>query len=309
MSKSLIDRSEFERPINSLNFPKPLMLSDDVTLLDVVDFLQENKIGSCLLHNNDKLSGIITERDFSLRIIGVVEDWKTQPASLFMTKNPTSVNETAQVIDVIELMTREEYRHLPVTNDAGSVVAIVSVKDLLSIMVDIFRDDIESVGTLVDWDYINTVNYSENFSSLSEIEGQISSSIFFAELRRVIYKPAITIDHNATVQDTLKLMQERKTGSVLVMEYETKIVGVVTERDMLLKFLGKHLFSDDLNVKEIMTPNPHLLLHRHNLAHAVNNMFKFKYRSTIVVNEDKYPLSIVGLLEVFKFISLHLFKQ
>ena len=103
-------------------------------------------------------------------------------------------------------------------------------------------------------------------------------------------------------------MQKNKVGSLLIMEYETKILGIVTERDLLLKYFGKISFGENRSVKEFMTANPHLLLHRHYLAHAINNMFKFKYRNIIVVNEDKFPIALVSLLEVFRYISLHLFK-
>jgi CBS domain-containing protein len=305
---SLIDRSEFEKPLAEMNFPKPEILSEEITLLEALAYLQEHRIGCLLLGQGSKLTGVLTERDFVLRIIGLVEDWKSLPAKDFMTKGPSTLSSDDMVIKAIEVMTTEEFRHLPIVDSSGAVTAILSVKDLLGLMVNSFKDDIESAGIMTEWNYDNTINYDEKFSSLLDGKGQISSSIFFAQLKRVIYKKAVCIDHKHSVQDALLLMQKKRVGSLLVMEFETRIKGIITERDILFKFLGKIDFTDIRPVTDFMTPDPHVLLHRHTLAHAVNNMFRFKYRNTIVVNEDRYPLSLVGLLEVFRFISLHLFK-
>ena len=308
MKDSLIDRSEFDKCIDTLILPKPLMLDENVSLLEALTFIQEKKIGCLLLHKDNKLTGVITERDYLLRVVGQVDNWREVPCHELMTKAPSTLLMSDKIIDVIKIMTSKEFRHLPILNEQGDVERIVSVKDLLALLVNFFKEEVESVGVMTEWTYSNTGSYSENFSLLSGSENSISGSIFFAELRRSIFKKATCISHIASMQDALALMQEKKVGSLLVMEYETKILGIVTERDFLFKFFGKVQYEDIRSVTEFMTPNPHLLLHRHYLAHAINNMMRFKYRNTIVVNEDKYPIALVGLLEVFRYISLHLFK-
>lgn len=310
MIGSLIERSDFEKPLSVMNLPKPFMLSEEVPLLEVIEFLQEKKIGCLLLHRDNILSGVITERDFLLKIVGVVDDWRERPVKDFMTPNPSSLTDDAMVIDAIEMVAKEQFRHIPVMDKEGHACAIISVKDLLSFMVNFFGDTITDLGVMTEWSYNNTINYGENYSSV--IDGKeelISSSIFFVHLKRIIRHQAICMDMNLTVQDAIKRMQEKKVGSILLMEYETKVKGIITERDVLTKFLGKMNYKDEMPVTDFMTENPHLLLHRHTLAHAVNNMFKFRYRNTIVVNEDRYPLALIGLLEVFRYISLHLFKD
>jgi CBS domain-containing protein len=93
------------------------------------------------------------------------------------------------------------------------------------------------------------------------------------------------------------------------MEYETSIRGIITERDLLFKVYDQPGVSAESPVREFMTASPHLLLSKHYLAHAINNMFHFGYRNTIVVNEDRYPESIVTLLEIFKFMAFHFYAD
>ncbi|MCS7136718.1 MAG: CBS domain-containing protein, partial [Aigarchaeota archaeon] len=45
--------------------------------------------------------------------------------------------------------------------------------------------------------------------------------------------PAVTIDEDATVDDVSKTMWEKGVGSVLIVNKEKKLVGIITERDIL----------------------------------------------------------------------------
>ena len=126
-------------------------------------------------------------------------------------------------------------------------------------------------------------------------------------LQKSIQQDAVRIDMNKSLEDTLKKMQENKVGAILVTEYETTLRGIITERDFLLKIYGKVDLKN--KVKDYMTPNPHTLLNRHIFAHAINNMFHCNYRNIIMVNEDRYPLAIVSLFDLFKYISRQMYPE
>ena len=73
----------------------------------------------------------------------------------------------------------------------------------------------------------------------------------------------------------LSKMQTNKKSVAIVTEYETKIKGIITERDFLTKVLGKiDLNSQNPSPKLVnfMTVNPECLLNRHILSYAINNM-------------------------------------
>lgn len=72
----------------------------------------------------------------------------------------------------------------------------------------------------------------------------------------------------------------------------------------MFKIFGKiRLDEGPVPVKDFMTRNPHTLLSKHFIAYAINNMFTFHYRNIVVVDEDRVPVAVVGLLDIFKYLA------
>ncbi len=91
------------------------MLADDVGSLAVVD--------------GDQLVGIVTERDL-LPLVADRRDQAGTPVGEVMTPNPDFLSPDVDIDDVTDWMMAAGYRHLPVV-DAGRIVGMVSIKDLL----------------------------------------------------------------------------------------------------------------------------------------------------------------------------------
>ena len=63
-----------------------------------------------------------------------------------------------------------------------------------------------------------------------------------------------TIQPNATVFESLKLMAEKEIGALMIVDKKGKVVGIMTERDYARKIVLKGKTSPKTTVKEIMTP-------------------------------------------------------
>jgi len=63
-----------------------------------------------------------------------------------------------------------------------------------------------------------------------------------------------TVHVNSTVQDAARIMNELKIGSLIVMDKD-RLMGIITERDILAGIVEKAKDSSKVLVKEIMTPN------------------------------------------------------
>ena len=132
---------------------------------------------------------------------------------------------------------------------------------------------------------------------------------FKVHLKRLIYNRPLILDISATVADAISLLGHRGRGALLVTQFETEMVGILTERDLLQKFFVKPELLDkahELSVEAFMTVNPHMLLLKHTLGNALSNIQYFKYRNIILVDEDKLALSVIELMDIFKFILFHL---
>jgi CBS domain-containing protein len=304
-----IDKALFEVPLSEVKLTEIPMLEGDCNLKEAVSLMQKHHVGALCYVRDKCATGMISERDLVRKIDLDDLNWLEKPCKEVMTPGPFTLSISATVSDAIKLMARRSFRNIPVVNESGEYIGLLTIKDLLEFVIRFFPNNVSKYGIVESWHYQTVDDYSEGFSTSSENLAYVSGNIFLAHLNRVCHNRPLLLDHQASVSDAIELMRERKRGAVILTRYETELKGIITERDVLQKVLGKMALDGTLKVCDIMTPNPHTLLSKHYLAHAINNMFHFKYRSNIVVNEDNYPLSIVSLLDIFKFVAFNFYKD
>ncbi len=72
-------------------------------------------------------------------------------------------------------------------------------------------------------------------------------------VKDVMSSPVVTLDENATSNKAATLMDENDLGCVIVTNKTGKPVGIITERDLVIRVLAKNLKPDAATAKEIMT--------------------------------------------------------
>jgi len=113
-----------------VNRQKISSLKAENTVLEAAAMMASAKIGAVIIVDDDeKLIGIITERDLTLRVVSKALNPKETKIADVMTKNPDTLSPDDSAGDALELMQSRHYRHLPVTED-GKCVGIVSIRDL-----------------------------------------------------------------------------------------------------------------------------------------------------------------------------------
>jgi CBS domain-containing protein len=115
-----------------------------------IQILADKKIGAVLVMSNDRIEGILSERDI-VRVLGergaAVLD---EPVSAVMTRKVVSCRESDTVSAIMEMMTLGKFRHLPVVED-GKVVGLISIGDIVKWRVREFEIEQEALR-----DYIKT---------------------------------------------------------------------------------------------------------------------------------------------------------
>ena len=89
-------------------------------------------IGAVMVQRGTEMAGIFTERDLLNKVVGMGTDPASLPVSAVMTAKFMCVSPEAAVEVAAILMHKRGFRHLPVKDDAGSVVGILSVRDVLA---------------------------------------------------------------------------------------------------------------------------------------------------------------------------------
>jgi len=303
-------KEDLEVPIESLTLLPLIRVDEEAPLKEVYEIMQKENIGSVIVTKFDVLAGIITERDFILRVLGKFENFEEMPVKEFMTKRPFAIKKEASLLSLIEMVSVHDFRHIPVIDEDGVPVNIISIRDLVKFITDLFPEEVKAKGSMRNWTSFHSEMQFEDFSLERNDSMGIKGEIFFQPLSRAINDNALILDVSLSVQEVLKRMQEEKKGAVILVEYETMIRGIITERDFVLKIIGKNRLEDGpLPVSKFMTPNPDCLLSRHILSNALNSMFERGYRNIIIVNEDRQPVTVVSMLDIFKFICDHMILE
>jgi CBS-domain-containing membrane protein len=111
----------------------------------------------------------------------------------------------------------------------------------------------------------------------------------------------ITLAPAARVAKAIQLMQEHRIGAVLIVEQE-KLVGIVTERDVMMKVLDSKLDPEQAEVREIMTAGPECLRKEDQLAYLLNAMHVGGFRHVPIVDGDGRPTHLISVRDALAFI-------
>jgi signal-transduction protein with cAMP-binding, CBS, and nucleotidyltransferase domain len=81
-------------------------------------------------HETKRLTGIVTDRDLALRVVGQGREVKATKAGDVMTPNPWACHPTDDLDTALEIMAQHQVRRIPIVNDDGQVVGIIAQADV-----------------------------------------------------------------------------------------------------------------------------------------------------------------------------------
>lgn len=112
------------------------IMTKNVAKLDVNDtveraaeLMKEYNVGSIPVCRSEKIVGIVTDRDITLRSVAEKQNIQKQTVSEIMTSNPVLGKPEMEVLDAARLMSERQVRRLPIV-EGNNLVGIVSLGDL-----------------------------------------------------------------------------------------------------------------------------------------------------------------------------------
>lgn len=106
------------------------VVEPETLLHEVAKKMQKSDCGSVLVAKDDRLVGVITDRDLALRCVAESHNPAETTAEQVMTREMLYCYETDQMEDVVLNMTRNKVRRMPVLDENKRLVGIVSLGDL-----------------------------------------------------------------------------------------------------------------------------------------------------------------------------------
>ncbi|MBA2692567.1 MAG: CBS domain-containing protein [Rubrobacter sp.] len=112
-----------------------LTVDPEHTLSEAARGIWERGVGSAVVLSGEGGPGIITERDL-LRAVADGADPTSTKVGAYMTSNAVTITVGWHVVDAARTMIERGFRHLIVLDDAGEVVGMVSIRDMVRALLE-----------------------------------------------------------------------------------------------------------------------------------------------------------------------------
>jgi len=119
-----------EQVIEDVMTPEPKMLDAKASVRSAAELMRESDIGDVVVLENDRLCGILTDRDIVVRVLADGGNPDMITVGDICSRDLTVLAPTAPIDDAIQLIRERAIRRLPVVDDTGEVLGIVSIGDL-----------------------------------------------------------------------------------------------------------------------------------------------------------------------------------
>jgi CBS domain-containing protein len=127
-------------------------VTPQASVYEAIALMAEQSIGAVLVVADQKLEGIVSERDYARKVILQGRSSKETRVEEIMTRDLISVSPEHSVDECMRIMTDRRIRHLPVL-DRGKLVGIVSMGDLVNALIADQARTIDQLHTYIGSKY------------------------------------------------------------------------------------------------------------------------------------------------------------
>jgi len=119
-------------------------IGPNAMVLDAIRLMDEKNIGALPVVDNKTLVGVVSERDYTRKVIVKGRSSKDTPVSDIMTKELLTVNPGDTVAECMRIMTEKRVRHLPVL-EGTNLVGILSIGDVVNWLLSALKETIDNL--------------------------------------------------------------------------------------------------------------------------------------------------------------------
>jgi CBS domain-containing protein len=121
----------------------PQSISASASVVEAARLMREKDIGSLPITDDEKLVGMITDRDITTGVVAEASDPGTTSVGDVSSRDPISVEPDQDLEEAVQLMSRHQVRRLPVVEN-GRLVGIVAQADIA------LKENEKKTGELVE---------------------------------------------------------------------------------------------------------------------------------------------------------------
>ena len=268
------------KPISSLKLNPLRTVPTTASVAEAVAQLQESRSGLIGIQDPQKhLIGVLTERDIISRIFLSTKPLTELSLASVITPRCLTIKHNASVARAVHTMGAEKVRHLVVTAPDGPKT--LSTLDLVNYIYKAITKALTE----------NDTPSRENSKLMMLLKSPVHTLAPVAPLTTLFTDSIRAVAH---------IMNERRTGSVLLTNKIGALEGIFTERDLLKRVVLSPVNPYTTTVDSVMTRNPQVVLSSASVAHAFNIIQEGGYRHLPILDHSE---KLCGLLSVKHFMN------
>ena len=120
----------------------------DATVLEAIQLMADKNVGALLVTKDNNLVGIISERDYTRKVVLKGRSSKDTPVREIISGKIISVNPDHSVDECMRLMTEHRIRHLPVVQGTR-ILGVISIGDLVNSIISHQTSAIQQLETYI----------------------------------------------------------------------------------------------------------------------------------------------------------------
>ena len=118
----------------------PIVLTSNEDVNNAFKLLLENGIRQAPVVDKGELVGIVTDRDLRMAMVKNLK-MNNLTVGLIMTKHPVIITEDTKVTDASKLISIGKFNAIPVIEESGELIGIISTSDILKCFLEVMDDD------------------------------------------------------------------------------------------------------------------------------------------------------------------------
>jgi CBS domain-containing protein len=127
-------------------------IGPNATVFDAIQLMADKNVGALPVVDGERLVGILSERDYTRKVILKGRSSRETPVSDIMTSDPKTASPNDAVSDCMRIMTETRVRHLPVIEN-GKMIGLVSIGDLVKWVISAQSATIDHLEKYIIGDY------------------------------------------------------------------------------------------------------------------------------------------------------------
>jgi len=134
----------------------------------------------------------------------------------------------------------------------------------------------------------------------------LTDQVLRVPIKHINVREAICFTPETMLQRVVEVMREKRTGAVLVIAEDTRdILGIFSERDLLLRVAGRGWNFQQHAIGEVMSKSPECMTPRDKVGAAINKMMVKGYRHIPIICEKGKPFGMLSVRDILMFLCEH----